>query len=131
MGSISYLTAAVTCQKTTTAGDVVGFVILAAVIGGVVALVIANSSARSRLAAANTELAFLRPENARLQQWLGAASGAPVHEAYSSGYATASASPPQWHPDPTGRHQVRLWDGVQWSDQVSDDGIVSTDQIGS
>jgi Protein of unknown function (DUF2510) len=138
MSSISYLNAAVTCQKTTTAGDVTGFVILAAVIGGIVALVIANSSARSRLTAANAELAFLRPENARLQQWLAAASGAPVHEAYSTGYTTAptgyttaSAPPAQWHPDPTGRHQVRLWDGVQWSDQVSDDGVVSTDQIGA
>ena len=131
MPSLLYLTAAVTCQKSTTAGDVGGFVILAAVIGGIVALVIANSKARSRLAAANAELGFLRPENARLQQWLAAASGTPVHEAYSSGYTTASAPAPQWHPDPTGRHQVRLWDGVKWSDQVSDDGIVSTDQIGS
>jgi hypothetical protein len=131
MGSISLLTAAVTCQKTTTAGAIGGFVILAVVIGGFVALAIANSKARSRLVAANTELAFLRPENARLQQWLASASGVPVHEAYSSGYTTASAPPPEWHPDPTGRHQVRLWDGVQWSDQVSDDGVVSTDQIGS
>jgi hypothetical protein len=130
MGSLSYLTAAVTCQKTTTAGTVGGFVILAAVIGGVVALAIANAKARGRLTAATAELAYLRPENARLQQWLASASGVPVHEAYSSGYTNASAPPPAWHPDPTRRHQVRLWDGVQWSDQVSDEGVVSTDPIG-
>jgi hypothetical protein len=132
MASISYLTAAVACQKSTTAGDIGGFVILAAIIGGFVALAIANSKARSRLVAANAELGFLRPENARLQQWLASVTGVPVHEAYSSGYTTAAAAPAAaWHPDPTGRHQVRLWDGVQWSDQVSDDGSVSSDPIGS
>jgi hypothetical protein len=131
MGFLPYLTAAVTCQKTTTAGRIGSIVVLLAIVGGIAALAIANSKARSRLAAATAELAFLRPENARLQQWLASASGAPVHVAYSSGHTNAPAPPPAWHPDPTGRHQVRLWDGVRWSDQVSDDGIVSTDPIGS
>jgi hypothetical protein len=137
MPSIPYLTAAVACQKSTTAGAIGAIVIFAAFIGAIIALAIANSSARTRLGAANAELAFLRPENARLQQWVASASGIPVHEAYSSGYtaapagyATASAPSVAWHPDPTGRHQVRLWDGVQWSDQVSDDGVVSADPIG-
>jgi hypothetical protein len=135
MPSFPYLTAAVACQKSTTAGAIGAIVIFAAFIGAIIALAIANSSARTRLGAANAELAFLRPENARLQQWVAAASGVPVHEAYSSGYTTtsagyASAPAAAWHPDPTGRHQVRLWDGVKWSDQVSDDGVVSTDPIG-
>lgn len=34
--------------------------------------------------------------------------------------------PPGWHPDPTGRHAVRYWDGTRWTDQVSD---VSTDPV--
>ena len=36
-----------------------------------------------------------------------------------------------WHPDPHGRHQMRWWDGSQWTDQVSDDGTVSTDSDGA
>jgi hypothetical protein len=28
---------------------------------------------------------------------------------------------PGWHPDPTGRHQSRYFDGVAWSDNVVDD----------
>lgn len=34
---------------------------------------------------------------------------------------------PSWQPDPTGRHHYRWWDGVHWSDQVSDHGDVATD----
>lgn len=34
---------------------------------------------------------------------------------------------PSWQPDPTGRHHYRWWDGAQWTDQVSDSGVVSTD----
>ena len=28
-----------------------------------------------------------------------------------------------WHPDPTGRHQYRWWDGEHWTTTVSDDGV--------
>lgn len=34
-----------------------------------------------------------------------------------------------WQPDPTGRHQYRWWNGTEWSDQVSDDGNVSSDPV--
>ncbi|MXZ76797.1 MAG: RDD family protein [Acidimicrobiia bacterium] len=34
-----------------------------------------------------------------------------------------------WEPDPTGRHQYRWWDGEQWTDQVSDDGIQREDGL--
>jgi hypothetical protein len=36
-------------------------------------------------------------------------------------------NPPRWAADPTGRHQYRYWDGATWTDQVSDNGAVSTD----
>ena len=40
------------------------------------------------------------------------------------------AAPPDWHPDPTGRHQYRYWDGTCWTEHVADDGLSSTDAIG-
>jgi hypothetical protein len=41
------------------------------------------------------------------------------------------STPAAWHPDPTQRHQMRYWDGVMWTDQVSDSGVTSTDPIGA
>jgi hypothetical protein len=35
-----------------------------------------------------------------------------------------------WHPDPTGRHQYRWWDGTVWSDAVADQGVERRDPIG-
>jgi hypothetical protein len=32
-----------------------------------------------------------------------------------------------WHPDPTGRHQHRWWDGARWTDAVADAGVTGTD----
>jgi hypothetical protein len=34
-----------------------------------------------------------------------------------------------WHPDPSGQHQLRYWDGATWTDHVSDDGQQATDPI--
>lgn len=34
-----------------------------------------------------------------------------------------------WHPDPTGRHELRYWDGSQWTDHVSDQGVQSTSSV--
>jgi hypothetical protein len=79
--------------------------------------------------AAIAELAFLRPENARLQQWVASLTGTTAHDAYTPGYTTDAGSPAQWHPDPSGHHQLRWWDGANWSDQVSDDGVASSDPV--
>jgi Protein of unknown function (DUF2510) len=38
-------------------------------------------------------------------------------------------SEPAWHPDPTGRHQYRWWDGAAWTDSISDNGVVGTDPL--
>lgn len=37
--------------------------------------------------------------------------------------------PAAWHPDPTGRHQFRYWDGAAWTDHVADDGITKADPL--
>ncbi len=37
--------------------------------------------------------------------------------------------PPEWAPDPTGRHQLRYWDGKAWTDHVSDQGRESRDPL--
>lgn len=37
--------------------------------------------------------------------------------------------PPAWHPDPTGAHQLRYWDGRVWTEHVSDDGVTGTDPL--
>lgn len=42
---------------------------------------------------------------------------------------TIGGSPASWHADPTGRHQLRYWDGTAWTDNVSDDGAQSTDHL--
>ncbi|MEM1334097.1 MAG: phospholipid scramblase-related protein, partial [Actinomycetota bacterium] len=38
--------------------------------------------------------------------------------------------PADWYPDPNGRHELRYWNGSQWTDHVSDRGTVSTDPVG-
>jgi uncharacterized RDD family membrane protein YckC len=35
----------------------------------------------------------------------------------------------QWHPDPTGRHQLRWWDGQMWTDYVADGGVTAVDPV--
>ncbi|HEX6236428.1 MAG TPA: DUF2510 domain-containing protein [Acidimicrobiales bacterium] len=36
---------------------------------------------------------------------------------------------PGWHPDPTGRHEHRYWDGGRWTDHVADAGARATDPL--
>ncbi len=53
----------------------------------------------------------------------------PVPEVAPVGAAPASTPPPGWHPDPTGRHDHRWWDGSTWTDHVSDAGTPGTDPL--
>jgi uncharacterized protein YxjI len=39
------------------------------------------------------------------------------------------SSPANWYPDPQGRHHYRWFDGTTWTDNVSDNGVTSTDPI--
>lgn len=43
---------------------------------------------------------------------------------------TGSNQPAAWHPDPTGRHELRYWDGSKWTDHISNRGVTSTDPVG-
>jgi hypothetical protein len=40
-----------------------------------------------------------------------------------------TANPARWHPDPTGRHQLRYWNGTAWTEHVSDRGVTSRDPL--
>ena len=42
-----------------------------------------------------------------------------------------STRPQEWLPDPSGRHELRWWDGTQWTEHVSDGGETSTDAEGA
>lgn len=41
----------------------------------------------------------------------------------------APASPANWFPDPTGRHELRYWDGRAWTADVSDGGTTAQDPV--
>lgn len=40
-----------------------------------------------------------------------------------------SSTPPNWYPDPVGRHQLRYWDGARWTEHVSTDGQTGIDHL--
>ena len=41
----------------------------------------------------------------------------------------SDSSPPNWYPDPAGRHEYRWFDGTQWTDHVSSHGRQSVDPL--
>jgi len=46
---------------------------------------------------------------------------------YDGGSNWIRVVPADWKPDPSGRHQLRYWDGIRWTSSVSDEGTVSED----
>ncbi len=38
-------------------------------------------------------------------------------------------TPAAWHPDPTGRHDHRWWDGERWTEHVADAGVAAIDPL--
>ena len=55
--------------------------------------------------------------------------GAYAPAAYGAAPAVAASAPAGWLPDPTGRHQMRYWDAVRWTEHVSDNGVTAVDPI--
>jgi hypothetical protein len=43
--------------------------------------------------------------------------------------ASSPSVPAGWHADPTGRFELRYWDGVRWTDRVSTGGLTSDDPV--
>ena len=39
------------------------------------------------------------------------------------------SSPAGWYPDPRRRHEVRYWNGTEWTDHVANRGVASTDPV--
>lgn len=53
---------------------------------------------------------------------------APIAE--MAGAATPPGLPPaHWAADPTGRHEIRFWDGACWTTHVADGGRVSVEDL--
>jgi putative membrane protein len=45
------------------------------------------------------------------------------------GGAPVIATPPGWFADPARRHQARYWDGTDWTEQISDNGVTGADPL--
>lgn len=65
---------------------------------------------------------------------LTTASGSDVYVAGDPGTVTFWSQAPgssaaNWYPDPSGRHELRYWDGRQWCDSVSDSGQRGSDPL--
>lgn len=50
--------------------------------------------------------------------------------ANAGGENWVKVTPAVWGVDPTGRHELRYWDGTAWTSAVSDHGIAADDPIG-
>jgi uncharacterized protein YxjI len=42
---------------------------------------------------------------------------------------SSPSAPPNWYPDPSGRHQLRYFDGTQWTEHVSSNGNQAVDPL--
>ena len=69
------------------------------------------------------ESAEIAPETVRASDtsYIEATSQAPVTA------AAATATPAGWYPDPSGRYEMRYWDGDKWTAHVSRQGQTYTD----
>ena len=116
---LTVITLAVTTCKTNAGNAAVGGIILLVLFGAIALFAILYGQTRHKLTAANAELAFLRPAHQRLQGAWGAGGWAPSTPPLSAG----------WQPDPTERHEYRLWNGYTWEDDVANAGVASRDPM--
>ena len=47
----------------------------------------------------------------------------------AAGDASAKVPPAAWCPDPTGKHELRYWNGTEWTEHVADAGVQAVDSI--
>ena len=47
----------------------------------------------------------------------------------TAGAPAATAAVPAWAPDPSGRHELRYWDGRAWTADVSTGGVQTSDPL--
>lgn len=70
------------------------------------------------------------PKAGEMGSWAGSQSGT---GAYTAATAAASGASPlaaaAWYADPAGRHQVRYWDGLVWTEHVADNGVAGVDPL--
>jgi hypothetical protein len=66
----------------------------------------------------------LKPRVRELERRLG---GTPIEVPL----APVPQVPAGWHPDPTGRHEQRYWDGLRWTADVADAGQAAVDPDGA
>lgn len=59
----------------------------------------------------------------------GSSSGASDAAGAASTQMAASSVPAQWAADPTGRYELRYWDGIRWTEHVSRAGQQYTDPL--
>ena len=59
---------------------------------------------------------------------MGPAPSRPIVGMESQGNV-GGAAPPDWYPDPGGRHQHRYWDGTAWTSHVANSGSQSVDPL--
>jgi len=78
-----------------------------------------TSTHRGRTAAAGAEY---RPARGRS---IDPVSGAPRQFGVATPGATALAA---WLPDPTGRNELRYFEGSTWTDHVANSGVISVDR---
>jgi hypothetical protein len=62
-------------------------------------------------------------------QWWDGVQWRDTRETPDPGPPAPGRPPPAWHPDPSGRHQLRYWDGQGWTDHVCDDGATTSDRL--
>jgi len=55
------------------------------------------------------------------------AAAKPATESTTTAAATAAMAPAGWYADPSGRYELRYWDGTQWTEHVSRAGQQYTD----
>jgi len=58
----------------------------------------------------------------------GAAEAASVPAA-SASWAVPAGVPVAWYADPLARHELRWWDGAQWTAYVADGGVQASDPL--